>query len=502
MKVDKLYVQHILKDRVQNKPRKEATAFAPTNIALCKYWGKRDDHLNLPITDSLSITLPNKGTTTWLTIIDESQDEIIFNGKKQKASSKESKRIIKFLDLFRFKQWHFKVETENNIPTAAGLASSASGFAALTLALNALFCWQLSKKELSMLARLGSGSASRSVFDEGFVIWHAGVSKKGDDCFSEQLDNAWPALRLGILTLNSQTKSIGSREAMKRTVDTSPIYITWPRQVKNDMKKILKASKAQDFTLLGETAEINALAMHATMLTSKPPINYWQTETLDVMKRIWCLRDEGMTVYFTIDAGSNVKLLFLKDQEANIKKAFPDIEIIELFKPTEVILVDEKDKEIGVEEKLKAHEKGLCHRAFSVFVFNDKKELLLQLRQEDKYHTGNLWTNTCCSHPYPKETIIHAAERRLQEEMGFVVSLKEVGKFHYRALVGDLIENEVDYVFMGTYNNKHIRPNKKEVKDFRWIALDDLAEELKKQPKTFTPWFKQALDLVLSSKIR
>ena len=165
-----------------------------------------------------------------------------------------------------------------------------------------------------------------------------------------------------------------------------------------------------------------------------------------------------------------------------------------------VILVDQNDKPIGVAEKLEAHRKGLCHRAFSVFIFRNspQKELLLQQRAKGKYHSPGLWTNTCCSHPRPNEEIIQAGERRLLEEMGVTTKLKSVGKFHYIAHFNNgLIENEVDYVLVGTLENELFQPNPAEVKAYRWITLDDLEQELAAHPERFTPWLSQAL-IVLS----
>lgn len=169
-------------------------------------------------------------------------------------------------------------------------------------------------------------------------------------------------------------------------------------------------------------------------------------------------------------------------------------------KNEKVILVDQNDGAIGTEEKIMAHKKALCHRAFSVFVFRKAHrqiELLIQRREKNKYHCGGLWTNTVCGHPRKEEQTIDAASRRLKEEMGFVVDLKEVGKFHYIAeLDHGLTENEIDHVFVGFYHQEKIEPNPKEIDDYRWVLLDDLKKDLLKRANQYTPWFKQALDLV------
>jgi len=157
-----------------------------------------------------------------------------------------------------------------------------------------------------------------------------------------------------------------------------------------------------------------------------------------------------------------------------------------------VILVDENDKEIGIEEKMKAHQEGKLHRAFSVFIFNSSGKMLLQKRANGKYHSGGLWTNTCCSHPRPEESIEKAAHRRLKEELGFDCELKELSHFIYKAkLDHGLTEHEFDHVFIEKYDGEII-PNKNEVSDTMWISIGALKEEIKKHPENFTEWFKVA----------
>ena len=154
-----------------------------------------------------------------------------------------------------------------------------------------------------------------------------------------------------------------------------------------------------------------------------------------------------------------------------------------------VVLVNKEDKEIGTEEKIKAHLQGKLHRAFSIFLFNKKGELLIQKRAKSKYHSGGLWSNTCCSHPRPKENLKEAAKRRLKEEMGIETDLKKIFSFIYRAKLGDLVEHEFDHVFFGRFDGRP-KPNKKEVADWQWIKLTELQADIKKNPKKYTPWFK------------
>jgi isopentenyl-diphosphate delta-isomerase len=159
-----------------------------------------------------------------------------------------------------------------------------------------------------------------------------------------------------------------------------------------------------------------------------------------------------------------------------------------------VILVNEQDVEIGVMPKLEAHQKALLHRAFSVLIFNSNDEMLIHQRAMGKYHSEGLWTNACCSHPKPGETIIEAAHRRLEEEMGFDCEVEP--KFHFiyqTSLENNLFEHEFDHVLTGVYDGEFI-PNPEEVMDYRWVSIADLKEEIKTKPETFTFWFKMILD--------
>ena len=324
------FVKNILTAAPFN-PRETGSAFAPSNIALCKYWGKRDATLNLPVNSSLSISLGQRGTQTDLRPRTEAADRVYLNG--QPADPAFAHRVTAFLDLFRplLRNTYFEVRTKNNIPTAAGLASSASGFAALVLALDAWAGWKLDRKSLSMLARLGSGSAARSVYD-GFVQWNAGEQSNGMDSFAEPLSQPWDTLRIGILELSAATKPVGSREGMERTRQTASLYSSWPVQAAADLVTLRTAIAEQDFPLLGQTAEHNALSMHATMLAAWPPLLYFQPETIAQIHRVHQLRADGLPLYLTIDAGPNLKLLFCADQTDAVQAAFPALQIIRPFK--------------------------------------------------------------------------------------------------------------------------------------------------------------------------
>jgi isopentenyl-diphosphate delta-isomerase len=161
-----------------------------------------------------------------------------------------------------------------------------------------------------------------------------------------------------------------------------------------------------------------------------------------------------------------------------------------------VILVDEQDKQVGTMEKMEVHQKALLHRAFSVFIFNEKGEMLLQKRAQKKYHSAGLWTNACCSHPQPGEDTVHAAQKRLMEEMGFTTALQPLFTFIYKApFQNGLTEHEYDHVLMGNYNGE-IQPDAEEVSDFCYKTFKDINSSLQSHPHQFTEWFKIAFPKV------
>ena len=160
----------------------------------------------------------------------------------------------------------------------------------------------------------------------------------------------------------------------------------------------------------------------------------------------------------------------------------------------QVVLISENDEVLGLMEKMQAHENGILHRAFSVFLFNDKGEMLLQKRAADKYHSPNQWTNACCSHPRSGETYLEAANRRLKEELGIETELTPKFHFIYKADVGgNLWEHELDHVFIGNYQ-QDFDLNKDEVAEIRYISMEDLDREIKENPENFTEWFKIILE--------
>lgn len=305
-----------------NTLRDTGEAYAPANIALCKYWGKRDTRLKLPVTSSLSVSLGDHGTR--MTLRRAETDHLTLNGETLASDSPTFRRLFAFLDLIRQPGHHLAVDSHNTIPIAAGLASSASAFASAVMALESLYTWDLPPRLRSILARLGSGSAARSVFD-GFVEWHAGTAADGMDSFAEPLAPVWPDFRIGILTVSEAPKPVGSTEAMERTVRTAALYDAWPRQVERDLPRLRRAVRDHDFITLGETAEHNALAMHATMIASWPPVLYWLPETIAHLHTVHRLRAGGLPVYATLDAGPNLKLLYTARHETDLKQQFPNL---------------------------------------------------------------------------------------------------------------------------------------------------------------------------------
>jgi len=166
--------------------------------------------------------------------------------------------------------------------------------------------------------------------------------------------------------------------------------------------------------------------------------------------------------------------------------------------PEYILLVDENDKEVGIGEKIKTHQEGKLHRAFSIFVFNSKGELLLQRRAKSKYHSGGLWTNTCCSHQRAGEPLEKVVHRRLKEEMGFDCELKEVFSFTYKVKFdNDLFEHEYDHVFIGNFDGEPV-PSPEEVDEWKWVDLEELKKSIRENPDSYTYWLKMSIDKVIS----
>jgi len=280
-----------------------STAVAHPNIALVKYWGKRDDTLILPDTGSLSLTLDVFPTTTSVTVDDAlAADEVVFDGAV--ATGSPAARITAFLDLVRGHagtEARARVTTRNSVPTGAGLASSASGFAALAVAAADAYGLDFAERDLSRLARRGSGSACRSIVG-GTAIWHAGT----DDATSYAEHIAGPDLGMVIAVVDAAAKAVSSREAMRRTRDTSPYADAWVAATRADLVSMQQAFAAGDVAAIGELTESNALRMHAAIMGARPPIRYLAPQSIALFDAAARLRAEGLEAYATADAGPNV----------------------------------------------------------------------------------------------------------------------------------------------------------------------------------------------------
>lgn len=313
----------------------KATAIAPSNIAFIKYWGKQDEALRLPLNASLSMNLSSAYTTTTV--------EFSPTYKKDRValvdgifSNEEKKRVIQFLDRVRVKSGvheFSRIVTKNTFPQATGIASSASGFAALTVAAFAAAGVTLLEKELTIFARLGSGSACRSIPD-GFVLWKKGETSDESYAYSVYPHTYWD-LRDILVIVDFHTKKVPTTKGQEG-VTTSPFWKDRVEKIPAKIEKMAKALKEKNFQHLGELIEEDCLSMHQVMQTQNPPIFYWSEETKKLMEKVINWRKEGLSVYFTIDAGPNVHLICeAKNEDAVAEKvrSFPGILQVIINKP-------------------------------------------------------------------------------------------------------------------------------------------------------------------------
>ena len=315
----------------QAGPVQSFSAYAPSNIALSKYWGKRDRARNLPLNSSLSVSLADWGSHTAIAPSEDGVDRVLLDGDLLPPESGFARKALAFVDLFRAgRDMPVQISTRNTIPTAAGLASSASGFAALTRAVCGSFGLNLSEPQQSLIARVGSGSATRS-FWHGFVRWNMGQAEDGSDSYGTPLDVAWPEFRIAIIKVDTGPKLHSSRDGMNHTVDTSPLFPPWPALAERDCRTVEDSILAQDFKTLGETAEANALTMHASMQAARPALSYLTSQSWSVIERLWQARREGLAAYATADAGANIKLIFLENNQSDVLRLFPDAQVISPF---------------------------------------------------------------------------------------------------------------------------------------------------------------------------
>lgn len=284
------------------------TATAHSNIALVKYWGKRDPALNLPAAGSLSLALGGLTTTTTVRRTTDDRDLLVLDGSR--ADPAATSRVSAFVDLVRAmasSDDRVAIETRNDFPTAAGLASSASGFAALALAATRAFGVQLDDDAISALARRGSGSAARSI-PGGWAVMNAGQRDDGADAFATELagPDHWD-LRCVVMVTAAGEKRIGSTDGMNHTMRTSAFYSAWVDSVPLDLEEGRRAVLDRDFERLTTVAERSALRMHASALAADPGVLYWNGSTVELIHRVRDARRSGTPVFFTIDAGPHVK---------------------------------------------------------------------------------------------------------------------------------------------------------------------------------------------------
>ena len=303
-------------------PRASVTAVAHPNIALLKYWGKQPGVGNVPATPSLSITLDGLASET--RVADGDEDRFCLNGRVR-----EDAKLAAALAVWR--QQHaippLSIDSSNNFPTAAGLASSASGFAALAVAVDAHCGLGLSRNQLSELARLGSASAARSLCG-GFA------SLGPPDWQAEELApaSAWP-LQVLIAVTADQPKPVSSTDGMARTRDTSPYYDAWVAGADADFQAMLQAFRGRDFTALAELGAASSMKMHALMLTSRPPLIYWTGASVACLSAVEALRARGCPVFATMDAGPQVKAVCEPDAADEVAAALEQIPgVIRLLK--------------------------------------------------------------------------------------------------------------------------------------------------------------------------
>lgn len=304
----------------------QVTSQAQPNIALVKYWGKRDVDLNLPDVGSISITLDALNSETSVAFDPALDvDVVTLDGR---SDQRETERVSVFLDRVRALAGtglRARVDSRNNFATAAGLASSASGFAALTRAAADALGLEATTAELSALARTGSGSAARSMFG-GFVEMARGRRDDGVDAAAEQLagPDHWPlAVAIAITTL--KRKAVGSTEGMQRTARTSPFYSAWVDHQERDLALAREAIAARDFEALADVSEASALAMHGLAMSARPGLLYFNAATIECLHRVRALRASGTPVFFTVDAGPQVKAIALPQAADAVAEALADV---------------------------------------------------------------------------------------------------------------------------------------------------------------------------------
>jgi diphosphomevalonate decarboxylase len=304
---------------------KKTTAVAHSNIALVKYWGKGDEKLRLPVNSSAAIALDNLTTTTTVEFREDlNVDEVELIGEGFEAG--EVEKVSKHLDRVREMakmNLKAKVVSENSFPKAAGMASSASGFAALSVAAASAAGLNLNERELSILARQGSGSASRSV-PGGVSVWHAGTSSATS--YAERIDypKEWDLHVLLVMAEDTTAKKVGSTEGMALAA-TSPYFKTAVEEAEKDIERLRGAMKKGDWRAFGKVIEDECFRLHMLCMTTTPNILYWRGVTVEVFQKLLKIREQGVIAFFTVDAGQHVHVICQGKDVEEVKKSLSEV---------------------------------------------------------------------------------------------------------------------------------------------------------------------------------
>ena len=303
---------------------KSITAIAHPNIAFIKYWGDLDPNFRIPANGSISMNLDQlfTRTTVW---IDPGLTQDIFYLNNKIVRGQAYERVRNFLSNIRNlygKSLFFKIRSTNNFPTGVGIASSASGFASLALAVSKTCGLDIDEKELSIIARLGSGSACRSI-PAGFVEWHAGSDHQSSFAISIAPADHWNLIDC-IVIVDDKPKMVGSTQG-HALASSSPLQEARLKQVAQNLVQCRQAILQRDFEKLADAIELDSNLMHAVMMTSTPPLFYWQPATISIMKATRDWRSKGLAVCYTIDAGPNVHLICQPQDSSRLMKQLSQI---------------------------------------------------------------------------------------------------------------------------------------------------------------------------------
>lgn len=303
----------------------KTTAVSHSNIALVKYWGKGDEKLRLPVNSSVAISLDNLTTTTTVEFsesLEKDEVELVGVGFEEGEVEKVSKHLDRVREMAGISM-RAKVVSNNSFPKAAGMASSASGFSALSVAAAKAAGLTLSEKELSILARQGSGSASRSV-PGGVAVWHAGVSS--ETSFAERIDypKEWDLRVLLVMAEDTSAKKVGSTEGMALAA-TSPYFKTAVSEAEANIDRLKVAMEKGDYIAFGKVIEDECFRLHMLCMTTTPNILYWRGVTIEVFQKLLKIRDNGIYAFFTVDAGPHVHVVCQAKDIEPVKAALGEL---------------------------------------------------------------------------------------------------------------------------------------------------------------------------------